>query len=152
MLEDLLRKSESELLLRIKELELQMAPLSDELNRRRLQLTAIREAMKADSAGPSPIRALQDAPPYTKTASGSLADQAFRILSDAGEPLHYQEMTARVAAAGFDIPGKNPAANLLAQISRRRDIVRVARGTYAIRGSKAQPKKSVRRRTSRRSR
>ena len=78
---------------------------------------------------------------------GTVLNAAIKILSQAGEPLHYREITRRVLNAGlWRTSGKTPWATLGAQITteiKRRQsesrFVRVARGTFALRGSVAHP-------------
>jgi len=45
---------------------------------------------------------------------------------------HYKELATWLLSRGVIIPGRNPAANLLAHISRDNRFVRVASGTYAL--------------------
>jgi hypothetical protein len=61
---------------------------------------------------------------------GSFLDVAWEILQAWGS-LHYEALLARVTERGVEVPGRNPAANLVAHMSRDKRFKRVGRGTYA---------------------
>lgn len=66
---------------------------------------------------------------------GSLttADHAVSVLKRIGQPLHYQEIMERVQnEEGFEIPGKDPKANMTAHLSNDKRIMRVKRGVYGL--------------------
>lgn len=52
-----------------------------------------------------------------------------------GEPIHYKEWFERLRARGHRVPGRDPVANFLAQISRDPEIERVGSrtGLYQLR-------------------
>ena len=60
----------------------------------------------------------------------SFMDVAWEILQTWGS-LHYEALLARVTERGVEVPGRNPAANLVAHMSRDKRFKRVGRGTYA---------------------
>ena len=64
----------------------------------------------------------------------SLSDMAFEYLDSRQicDPIHYLELTQSLQKAGFFIPGKNPAANLLTSITRDDRFYRTKPGTYAL--------------------
>ncbi len=72
---------------------------------------------------------------------GTFLDAAKRVLTDAGEPLHYGEITKRALAAGMlETQGLTPAATLNAQIATHlkrhgaeSQFVRVAPGIFGLR-------------------
>ena len=82
-----------------------------------------------------------------------LSELAFQELNEWSprKPRHYKELSERLAEKGVAIPGKDPAANLLAHIARDARFLRVGSGTYGLRewGLKAATNK---RRKSRRGR
>ena len=65
----------------------------------------------------------------------AVTDIAVAILSErAKEPMHYTELTQVVLARGGDLPGKNPANNLVAKLVNDGRFVRPRRrGEYALR-------------------
>ncbi len=64
----------------------------------------------------------------------SVSDMAFEVLSKQKEntPIHYRELSEMIMAEGKLIPGKDPAANLIAHLGRDDRFVRTAPGTYAL--------------------
>jgi len=48
------------------------------------------------------------------------------------KPLHYSDIYKLLVKNGIPVPGKNPEANLLTQISRDERFVRVSPGTYGL--------------------
>ena len=57
-------------------------------------------------------------------------DRALEILTREGE-LHYEQLLEKLVDSGTTVPGRNPAANLIAHMSRDERFKRVRRGTYA---------------------
>jgi hypothetical protein len=66
----------------------------------------------------------------TISRKSSFLDVAWEILQAWGS-LHYEALLARVTERGVEVPGRNPAANLVAHMSRDKRFKRVGRGTYA---------------------
>jgi len=67
-----------------------------------------------------------------KTEAASLSDHAYEVLKDKGTPFYYRDLVEYLQSNGVIVPGKDPAANLIAHISRDNRFVRIARGTYAL--------------------
>ena len=68
------------------------------------------------------------------TAGGAarhFLDSAFEILDAAGQPIHYRVLAQRLAQDGVYVPGQDPAANLLTQMTR--DAVRTSWESWALR-------------------
>lgn len=61
-------------------------------------------------------------------------DLAYEYLDqqDGHLPIHYKKLATLLISKGAIIAGKDPAANLLAQISRDNRFVRVGSGKYAL--------------------
>ncbi len=60
-------------------------------------------------------------------------DAAVEVLRSSGKPMHYKQLADQLAASGTLIPGQNPAANLVAHMSRDARFGRgLARGTYGL--------------------
>jgi len=80
----------------------------------------------------------------------SVSDMAYEVLSNQEEhkPIHYRDLADMIMAEGKLIPGKDPAANLIAHLSRDDRFNRTAPGTYALTewGFKSAPKSRSRRR------
>ena len=64
--------------------------------------------------------------------NGSIADCAYSVLRESGQPTYYKDLASRMLEMGISIPGKDAAANLLAHIGRDDRFRRVTRGTYAL--------------------
>lgn len=64
--------------------------------------------------------------------NGSIADCAYSVLRESGQPTYYKDLAARIMEMGISIPGKDAAANLLSHIGRDDRFQRVKRGTYAL--------------------
>lgn len=64
----------------------------------------------------------------------AVADKAYEKLKSLKDvaPIHYRELARAVMTDGTVIPGKDPAANLLAHISRDTRFVRLKRGMYGL--------------------
>ena len=81
-------------------------------------------------------------------------DLAFEYLEQQGgdSPIHYKELATVLISKGSLIAGKDPAANLLTQISRDGRFVRVGPGNYALAKWKVKPRVSARSRRKKRKR
>ena len=81
-------------------------------------------------------------------------DFAFEYLDrqDGHSPIHYKELATILISQGALIAGKNPAANLLAQINRDNRFVRVGPGKYVLAKWKIRPRASIRSRRKKRRR
>jgi hypothetical protein len=66
------------------------------------------------------------------SGSHSIVRQAVRELSEAGHPLHISELMARLQARDVRIPGAGKQANLIAHLTRSKEVVRPSRGMYAL--------------------
>jgi hypothetical protein len=79
----------------------------------------------------------------------SVADMAYEVLSrrEDQEPAHYRQLAGEIMSEGKLIPGKNPAANLIAHLGRDDRFVRTGRGIYGLAewGLKAAPSRKRRR-------
>lgn len=120
----------------IEELDLKIRPLTEALSKKREELKAIEHLIAIRNGSQ---RVEQSRPSGDSNETGeplpnlSLVDAACRVLADAGSPLHYQDLMRRLRDSGYQIPGENPGANLIAHMVRDNRLVRCARGTYALR-------------------
>jgi len=69
-----------------------------------------------------------------KINSKSIPDFVEEELKELNEKkaLHYNEIYNLITSKGIPVPGKNPEANLLTQISRDSRFIRTAPGTYGL--------------------
>ena len=88
-------------------------------------------ALEGDAGTPAPARAERT----TSVRSQRFIDAAHEILRTEGKPLHYRVLSQRLSEAGVYVPGKDPAANLLAHMSRDERFGRAGgRGIYGLAG------------------
>ncbi len=60
-------------------------------------------------------------------------DEAYDLLSSIGQPVHYRTLAQRLSDSGAYIPGQDPAANLLTQMTRDGRFARAGgRGMYGL--------------------
>lgn len=81
-----------------------------------------------------------------RRTSGNFLDTAYAILEDSQEGIHYRDLVEQLERRGVHVPGQDPAANLIAHITRDQRFVRTARGTYGIAGIHAASPATRRRR------
>ena len=117
-------------------IEERLAPLQDELQRKRSQLEALERLIQIE-AGIAPRDSVS---PARGTA---IADCAFEVLTERKEPLHYQQLVEVLQSKGVAIPGRQPGTNLIAHLSRDARFARVGSGTYGLSdwGMKTMPKR-----------
>ena len=113
------------------ELRRRLEPLTAEWRHKKEQIAAVERALFLLGTKPSDV-SLNGASPLEGN-SNRPADVAYRVLSEANEPLHYHRLLSTMEATGFTMPGTNPSANLLAHLSRDERIARVDKGVYALR-------------------
>ncbi|MCP3681859.1 MAG: hypothetical protein GY861_04140 [bacterium] len=70
--------------------------------------------------------------PSLAGGENSVGDAACAVLLELGHPVYYKEIANTLMSNGVFIPGKDPAANLLAHINRDERFSRVGRGIYAL--------------------
>jgi hypothetical protein len=82
----------------------------------------------------------------------SVSDLVFDYLKSSGSqtPSHYRDIANAIMSQGIPLPGKEPAANLLAHIGRDDRFVRVSPGTYGLKEWGLEPASQKTRRRKRR--
>ena len=82
----------------------------------------------------------------------SLADIAYDVLdSEANrKPVHYRDLAKMIFKQGKNIPGKDPAANLIAHLGRDNRFERTGRGLYGLKEWGIKPEKKKRRKSRKR--
>lgn len=120
-LEELLREEQDRLAKRKNELQKQL----DEVSVRLSYVNGLlgHDMVSGDDSSTNPTPGRQAA-----------TDIAVAILSErAKEPMHYKELAKEVLARGGNLPGKNPANNLVAKLVNDGRFVRPRnRGEYAL--------------------
>lgn len=117
------------------ELRKHQSSLGDEVSKRDSQLRSILALLESEGYVESRSIASGLDP------NGSIADCAYAVLRESGQPTYYKDLAARVLEMGISIPGKDAAANLLSHIGRDDRFQRVKRGTYALTEWKAPKQK-----------
>jgi hypothetical protein len=127
---DILSQKRRDVLREIEDLRGQVAELAARISTRENQLRNLDDllAIEAPSSGSD-----EKDVAATVVATGHFLDRAHAALAAAGQPLHYRVLTQRVVDAGGYVPGKDPAANLLTQMTRDPRFARAnGRGVYAL--------------------
>jgi hypothetical protein len=128
-----LREKRLEVLGELDELRRQSAELALRISAKEGQLRNLDDLLAAE--GMSELEgghAVTNAP--ISRPSQRFLDLAYEILQSAAEPLHYRDLARRLTADSVYIPGQDPAANLLTQMSRDERFGRAAkRGMYGLR-------------------
>ena len=61
-----------------------------------------------------------------------LRQEAYKLLAEVREPMHYTQMMEQLVLRGVHIPGKEPAKNLVAHIHSDERFKRPKRGFYGL--------------------
>lgn len=128
-----LREKRLEVLDELDELRNQSAELALRINAKEGQLRNIDDLLAAEGMSQLEGDSAVTSAPINRPSQRFL-DQAYEILQLAAEPLHYRDLARRLTAESVYIPGQDPAANLLTQMSRDERFGRAAkRGMYGLR-------------------
>ena len=93
---------------------------------------------RASPAAPSP--ADRDA------VGGTFLDVAADIVRGSGSGVYYRDLLKALSDRGVAVPGQDPAANLIAHLTRDERFVRTGRGTYGLRNVHQATTRGARRR------
>jgi len=119
----------SELHASIERIKEQIAPLQRELERLQTKSDALNTYLEADEES-SNTEALIAEHILDRRNAVELIEN---ILRKAARPLHYKEILIRLKTEeNFDMPGKDPGANITARLSINPQFVRVDKGTYML--------------------
>jgi len=134
----------------VEALRQQIAPLEEAIQRKEEELLVVDRLLGLQGDVPEESTRTPLQGPGRDGRKG-FVEAAADVLRRQGEPLHYRALHAKVAAEKVHVRGRDPAANLLAHISRDDRFVWVQRGTYGLSewGGSSRPK---RKRTSKRRR
>jgi hypothetical protein len=129
---DILRLKRREILTEIEGLRQQMADLTNRVGIKENQLKNIDDLLVLE--GPTPNSDGETSDDGRAVArSQRFVERAFEVLFSSGQPMHYREIARRLSEQGVYVPGQDPAANLLAQMSRDARFSRATgRGTYGL--------------------
>lgn len=125
-----LQKKRDEVLAEIRKLRAELTTINAALGSKENQLRNLDDllalegaAAKSDGVGST------DAVPE----GSKFIEHAYRLLSEAAKPMHYRELAELLARDQVFIPGQDPAANLLAHMSRDGRFGRTrSRGVYGL--------------------
>lgn len=111
----------------IADLQAQLQSIFSEIDSKQKQAEYIVELLKSEGVNTDELE-------LDSWAIASVSDLAYHYLSsrEVRTPVHYRAMAKSIMADGRPIPGKDPAANLLAHISRDERFVRTDPGTYGL--------------------
>jgi hypothetical protein len=140
----LLLKKREELVEELKRIDLMTRKLQNEYSTRLIEMREkqrpVQDALKHIEAllqiegWNRPLQSIPEEQKNTqKTVDEQYIELAHSILKSYGQPMHYMELFSKLKENGVYIPGKNPAATLLAKMSRDSRFKRIKkRGTYAL--------------------
>jgi HB1, ASXL, restriction endonuclease HTH domain len=123
-----LRAKREEVAGTIDKMRRQIAGLSEELAVREAQMRNLDELLRLEAGAETAAERKGG----MQGGEAKPIDAAEQMLRDVGRPMHYQELAKMLQAGGVFIPGKNPAANLLTQMTRDRRFRKTGRGIYAV--------------------
>lgn len=155
-----IKKWEQALAAEVQALMSRRKELDSEIEQKNKKLGLLREMLILESGAPlspkntRPSQATSDGRPTAAT----VREAALNILSEAGRPLHITEIHQGFLDRGQAIPGAGTPFNILVHMLKDESVVRVARGTYALRSSlpphaipaAAKPRRRKRRRSKKR--
>lgn len=128
---DVLAAKRREVLREIEALREQINVLAARVSAKENQLRNLDDLISMEATVPSGDG--NSAASQSVPASSHFLDAAFEALAAAGHPLHYRVVAQRVVEAGAYVPGKDPAANLLTQMTRDPRFARAGgRGVYGL--------------------
>lgn len=129
---EVLRDKRQTVVAEIERLRAEAAAIANRIATKESQLHNLEDllALEGDSGAPPPSRLEGSS---ASARSQRFIDAAYETLKSEGKPLHYRELAQRLADAGVYVPGKDPAANLIAHMSRDPRFGRSTnRGVYGI--------------------
>ena len=127
----------------LRSLRTQRDELNDTISKKETQARNLCELLESEGY------VMQEPGEGRKASNGSVADEAYKLVSEGGQPIYYKDIADRLIDAGVSIPGRDPQANLLSYIARDQRFRRIGRGMYSLTewGLKPKnPKKSSRNR------
>ena len=118
----------------LQELRARQNELNETIAHKETQVRNLRELLESEG------HVVAGDPGREQAPNGSVADAAWRLIKDIGQPVYYKDLAERLRESGVTIPGRDPQANLLSYIARDQRFKRIARGTYALTEWRLRPK------------
>ncbi len=112
----------------LEELRAEMRRLAELIGRKEAQVKNLNDLLALEGR-----TAEATAPTDAVVTTGSFLDVAADILRGSSSGIYYRDLIAALSDRGITVPGQDPAANLIAHITRDQRFVRTARGTYGLR-------------------
>jgi hypothetical protein len=125
-----LKERRDQLMADIEALRAQTSELAGRITTKESQLRNINDLLAIEDGSTSgPPSAAEP----VASRSQKFLDAAYDVLDQSGQPIHYRSLAARLGEEGVHVPGQDPAANLLAHMSRDPRFGRAgARGMYGL--------------------
>lgn len=128
---EVLREKRLAVVAEIETLRAEATAIATRIATKESQLHNLEDLLSLESDANAPILAGADR--SAAAHSQRFIDAAYESLKADGKPLHYRSLSLRLSEAGVYVPGKDPAANLLAHMSRDQRFGRASgRGVYGL--------------------
>lgn len=130
---DVLREKRREVVAEIDGLRAEAAAVATRLTAKEGQLRNLDDLLALEGKS-SETRSPEESPSRSaSTTSRRFTDAAVEVLAERGEPIHYQELARILGERQIYVPGKDPAANLIAHMLRDPRFTRTGgRGMYGL--------------------
>ncbi|MGD0019053.1 MAG: hypothetical protein ABSD62_07330 [Candidatus Limnocylindrales bacterium] len=111
----------------LEQLKGQLRGLSEQIGRREQQLKNLDELLALEGS-PAVER-----PAGARPESSSFLDLAAEIVRGSQSGVYYRDLLQGITSRGVTVPGQDPAANLIAHLTRDSRFIRTGRGVYGLR-------------------
>ena len=129
---EVLREKRQAVLSEIERLRAEQAAIASQLATKESQVHNIDQLLALEGGSPSSGRGRPTGTP-TSLKSTRFIEAAWETLRSHGKPVHYRILAQDLSAKGIYVPGQDPAANLLAHMSRDPRFERAeGRGVYRL--------------------
>lgn len=127
---DVLTAKRSEVVRELEDLRRQSSEIAARVATREAQLRNLDELLAMESAA---RQTSVDLEPAASGPTRHFLDKVYEVIDAAGQPIHYRALAQRLADDGIYVPGQDPAANLLTQMTRDGRFARAGgRGLYGL--------------------
>ncbi len=125
-----LQKKRDDVLAEVRKLRAEMTEINAVIGSKESQLRNLDDLLALEGA---PVQSDGVGSTDAVPEGSKFIEHAHRLLSDAAKPMHYRELADLLARDHVFIPGQDPAANLLAHMSRDGRFGRTrSRGVYGL--------------------
>jgi hypothetical protein len=111
----------------LEQLKGQLQGVTEQIGRREQQLKNLDELLALEGS-PAVERPAGDRP-----ESASFLDVAAEIVRGSKSGVYYRDLLQGITSRGATVPGQDPAANLIAHLTRDSRFIRTGRGIYGLR-------------------